>query len=189
MPVCLTAISLQQKNVEPHASWVRLQVFKDTAWLFPSSLCSSSPLLSLHCLYTLLSMNAINIPVISLHLYSNSCLDHFFFNGLLKAIYPDHLVPAHPYLHISFQYTSTLLFFITNSLFPFPGSQFHNPCLSLLNSQVLTSCPFCPNYSNTYSRSTKFWEKSLSSRSQHHNCLHCQEKPAPCRSMLVSQWW
>lgn len=121
---------------------------------------------------------------ISLHLHSNCSLDHFFL-FLFKTIYSDPLVPAHPYLHISLQYTSTLLFFNMNSLFPLPGSWFHNLCLSYLNSQVLTSCSFCPDHTNTNSRSTKFWEQSLSSRFQHHNCLCYQEKPAPCGNILV----
>lgn len=174
MLVHLRAISLHQKNVEPHASWVQLQVSKETVWywLFPFSLRLSSLLLSLYHSYTFLSMNTVDILAISLHLHSNSPWPFFSVSFQTYLLWSPS--SCHPYLHISHQYTFILHY---EQLVSLSSSLFHNPYLSLLTSQVLTSCSFSPDCTNTDSSSTKFWEKSLSSRSQHHNGL--LEKPLP----------
>lgn len=138
------AISLQQ-NAEPCAPWVQLQVSTEQH----SSGCSPFPYAHLlhysPCvIHTPFFLRMTSTYLLSLSLPPFQFLSWPFFCFFLSHLLSP-LLPAHPYRHTSLQYTSTLSFFIMNSLFPFPGSWFHNPRLFFLNSQILTTCSFCPD--------------------------------------------
>lgn len=77
----------------------------------------------------------------------------------------------------------------------------HEQLVSLLWFLIAQSPPLLPQLPNLsylfflsrlyryLLRKHKALKKSLSSRSQQHNCLHSNEKPAPDRNTLASQWW
>lgn len=160
MPVHLTAISLQQKNVEPHALWVQLQVSKQTMqwWLLSFSLCSSSQLLSLCGSYTLF-MNTLFINIIIalyllLQFLSWPLFSCFFFKASPICL----LVPTYPYLPILLQ--SAVL-------------SVHTVWTLTQEAKTLGKNLSVPGLSI----STAYWRS------------HCKENTALAGNSLVSQRW